>query len=161
MDFRYQSGDETKTVRIERDGDQYIVTVGDHTYRVAVQRSTAEMLAFSVGDQHYRATVAADGPQHYVAFDANVFTLTKADSSQRRRTNAAEGGSLTATMPGQVVKILVAEGDAVKRGQPLIILEAMKMEMRIAAPADGQVTRLLVSVGQIVERGQRLLELSS
>src|ERR1041385_1125077 len=160
MEYRYQSGDEVKTVRIERDGEGYIVTVGEKTYRVAVQRSTPDTLAFSMDGQHYRATVAADTQQRYVAFDANVFTFTKADSAQPRRTSAAEDGNLTATMPGQVVKILVAEGDSVKRGQALVVIEAMKMEMRIAAPADGQVAKLLVSVGQIVERGQRLLELS-
>jgi len=160
VEFRYQSGDELKTVQIERDGERYIVNVSGQTYRVAVQRSTADTLAFSIDDQHYRATVAADGPQHYVAFDSNIFTFTKAESVQVRRTNTAVESGLTATMPGQVVKVLVAEGDVVKRGQPLVIIEAMKMEMRIAAPADGQVATLLVTVGQIVERGQRLLEFS-
>jgi biotin carboxyl carrier protein len=64
-------------------------------------------------------------------------------------------------MPGQVVKILVAEGEAVRRGQPLMVLEAMKMEIRINAPRDGHVTRLLCQPGQVVERGQTLLELTS
>ena len=160
MEFRYQSGDEVKVVQIERDGEHYRVTVGGKTYQVAVQRSTTDMLAFSVDDKHYRATIAADGPQRHVAFDANIFTFTKAESVQSRRTSATEDSSLTATMPGQVVKVLVAEGDTVKRGQPLVVIEAMKMEMRIAAPADGHVAKLLVTVGQIVERGQRLLEFS-
>jgi biotin carboxyl carrier protein len=160
MEFRYQSGDETKTVQVERDGEHYVVTVGEHTYRVAVQRSTPESLSFSVDDQHYGATIASDGSRRYVAFDADVFTFTKAEATERRKAKTAEEGNLTATMPGQVARVLVSAGDVVKRGQPLIVLEAMKMEMRIAAPADGQVVRLMVSAGQIVERGQRLLELS-
>jgi biotin carboxyl carrier protein len=61
-------------------------------------------------------------------------------------------------MPGQVVDVLVAEGETVTRGQTLVILEAMKMEIRAAAPADGRVKRLLVGKGDVVERGQHLVE---
>jgi biotin carboxyl carrier protein len=62
-------------------------------------------------------------------------------------------------MPGQVVNVLVSEGDSVERGQTLLVLEAMKMEIRVAAPAAGRVKRLLTEKGQIVERGQRLAEI--
>jgi biotin carboxyl carrier protein len=62
-------------------------------------------------------------------------------------------------MHGQVVKILVSEGDSVTHSQPLMLLEAMKMEIRITAPRDGRVARILCSAGQIVERGQTLIEL--
>jgi biotin carboxyl carrier protein len=160
VEYRYQVGDETKSVQVERDGEHYVVTVGDQPYRVAVQRSMPETLSFTIDGQHYRAAIAADGPRRYVAFDAKVFAFTKAEATEQRKAKTTEAGNLTATMPGQVVKVLVSEGDSVKRGQPLIIVEAMKMEMRVAAPADGQVVKLLVSTGQIVERGQRLLELS-
>jgi biotin carboxyl carrier protein len=64
-------------------------------------------------------------------------------------------------MPGQVTRVLIAEGDPVQRGQPLIILEAMKMEIKIAAPHDGRVAKVLVKPGQVVERGQALIEIST
>jgi biotin carboxyl carrier protein len=60
-----------------------------------------------------------------------------------------------------VREVLVAEGDTVQRGQTLVILEAMKMEIRVAAPGDGQVRRLLVRQGDVVERGQRLVEIEA
>ncbi len=66
---------------------------------------------------------------------------------------ALAAGSLVAPMPGTVVRLAVAAGDAVKTGDPLLWLEAMKMEHRIAAPADGVVTELPVLVGQQVEVG--------
>ena len=56
--------------------------------------------------------------------------------------------SLTATMPGVVLEIPVAEGDQVERGQTLVLLEAMKMELRITAPHAGQVRKLLCTAGQ-------------
>ncbi len=60
-------------------------------------------------------------------------------------------------MPGQVLEILVAEGDTVRQGAPLVILEAMKMETRISAPTGGIVTTLNCALGDVVERGQTLV----
>ena len=60
-------------------------------------------------------------------------------------------------MPGQVRAVNVGEGDAVTKGQTLLVLEAMKMEIRIHAPQDGTVKKLFVKQGQTVEREQSLL----
>jgi biotin carboxyl carrier protein len=68
--------------------------------------------------------------------------------------------ALRAEMPGQVRDVLAAEGQQVSKGQTLLLLEAMKMEMRVAAPFAGRVERLPVAEGQVVERGQVLAEIS-
>jgi len=162
IDYVYQIGIENQTVRIERDGEMYLVSIGEKKYRVQLERSQSGEIAFSIGNKHYRAYVASDGSRRWVAFDANVIALTKADLTQNRAVRHRSGtDSLNATMPGQVVKVLASEGEVIKRGQPLIVLEAMKMELRLTAPHDGRVIRLLVRPGDIVERGQRLLEVSS
>jgi biotin carboxyl carrier protein len=62
-------------------------------------------------------------------------------------------------MPGQVRSVEVAPGQAVKKGQTLVVVEAMKMEMRVQAPRDGTVKRLLARQGDTVERGQLLVEM--
>jgi len=72
---------------------------------------------------------------------------------------AAEGGRLTAPMPGKVVAFLVQTGEAVRKGQPLAVLEAMKMEHTIAAPADGTVAEWLYAPGDQVPEGAQLLRL--
>jgi biotin carboxyl carrier protein len=64
-------------------------------------------------------------------------------------------------MPGLVLDVLVAEGDPVERGDVLVLLSAMKMELRIAAPAAGQVTKVHCQAGQVVERGQALVEITA
>jgi biotin carboxyl carrier protein len=89
---------------------------------------------------------------------------TEAMESRGSRTGAAAGavagkGAITAIMPGRVVRVLVQEGDAVRHGQVLAILEAMKMENELTAPADGTVKRVLVSPGGNVELGQPLIEI--
>ena len=72
----------------------------------------------------------------------------------------AEGGRLTAPMPGKVVSFAVKAGDKVSQGQPLAVMEAMKMEHTIAAPADGVVQELLYAPGDQVSEGSELLKIA-
>jgi biotin carboxyl carrier protein len=66
---------------------------------------------------------------------------------------------LEAAMPGQVRAVLVNEGDLVEKGQALALLEAMKMEIRVAAPHAGRVAKVFIAAGQVVDRGQQLFDL--
>ncbi|RLF81410.1 pyruvate carboxylase, partial [Thermococci archaeon] len=72
---------------------------------------------------------------------------------------AAGEGVVSAPMPGKILRILVREGDQVKVGQGLLVLEAMKMENEIPSPKDGVVRRILVKEGDTVDTGQPLIEL--
>jgi biotin carboxyl carrier protein len=73
---------------------------------------------------------------------------------------AVKGGFM-APMPGKVVKVHVKEGDAVKRGQVLLVLEAMKMEQTTVSPADGVVQQVLVREGDQVTAGQILVVMAN
>jgi len=68
-----------------------------------------------------------------------------------------DGGRLTAPMPGKVVAVLVGKGQEVKKGDALVIMEAMKMEHTIAAPGDGMVEDVLYAIGDQVADGAPLL----
>ena len=70
---------------------------------------------------------------------------------------AGAGGTLTAPMPGKVVKLLVKEGDAIEEGQTLLILEAMKMQNEYKSTASGKITKLFAQEGAAVETGAPLL----
>ncbi len=69
------------------------------------------------------------------------------------------GGKVTAPIPGRVAGVAVAVGEIVKRGQVLVVLEAMKMELSLSAPADGVVTGVRCAVGDMVDEGRELVEL--
>ena len=93
-----------------------------------------------------------------------TWMLERPQPQQKRRGAGAGGpssGQIEAAMPGLVLDVLVAEGDRVERGDVLVLLSAMKMELRIAAPAAGQVTKVYCQAGQVVERGQTLVEIVS
>ncbi|ACL76088.1 biotin/lipoyl-containing protein [Ruminiclostridium cellulolyticum] len=73
---------------------------------------------------------------------------------------AGKAGDVAAPMPGTVLKVKVAIGDEVKKGQVLLILEAMKMENEIVAPADGKVTALNVEAGKSVTAGELMVSIA-
>jgi 3-methylcrotonyl-CoA carboxylase alpha subunit len=83
------------------------------------------------------------------------------DVLSRAGETGTEGGRLTAPMPGKVVSIAVKSGDKVQKGQALAVMEAMKMEHTIAAPADGVVAEVLYAPGDQVTEGAELLRLSA
>ena len=72
----------------------------------------------------------------------------------------AAGETISSPMPGNVLRIEVTQGAAVKKGQILLILEAMKMENEIVAPRDGTVAQIVTSKGSVVETGTPLIVLS-
>jgi len=103
--------------------------------------------------------VAAAGIQ-WVSLNGEVYRF-EADQPMpgRRRRSALATGSLTAPMPATVRRIEVKPGQAVRRGDVLIVLEAMKMELPVRATADGTVARLNCREGELVQPGQELAEL--
>lgn len=159
--FNYQVGDEIKTVTIERDGDRFRAVVGDAVYTVVARLWQPGEFDLEVNGQRLRAHVAHDESQLYVAVAGNIWTLKRSPSPRQRRGigHSSETGSLEATMPGLVLDVLTQDGAEVARGDTLVILEAMKMELRLTAPYAGRVRRVYCTAGQVVERGQVLVEM--
>ncbi len=104
------------------------------------------------------AWVAASGEVRWVFLDGQVFRFDVETTTARRRASAHRG-SLSAPMPATVIRIAVQPGAAVKRGETLIVLEAMKMELPIRAGADGVVTEIRCREGELVQPGTTLIEI--
>jgi 3-methylcrotonyl-CoA carboxylase alpha subunit len=102
-------------------------------------------------------TVRRDGELLHVFTGGQHYTLHYADPMAHAGETEAAGGRLTAPMPGKVVAVIARDGQTVKKGEPLVIMEAMKMEHTIAAPSDGLVEEILYAVGDQVADGAPLL----
>jgi 3-methylcrotonyl-CoA carboxylase alpha subunit len=94
-----------------------------------------------------------------VFHDAATHTLQFVDPLSLESAAEQAGGRLTAPMPGRIVQVLVEAGAQVRRGAPLVILEAMKMEYTITAPADGVIAKVRYAPGDVVEEGAELISL--
>jgi 3-methylcrotonyl-CoA carboxylase alpha subunit len=102
-------------------------------------------------------TVAAGGVR-WVFVDGRVYELAEARPRGGAR-SGAQHGSLTAPMPATVLRVLVKVGDAVKRGDTLVILEAMKMELPVRAATAGTVRAVQCREGELVQPGLTLIEI--
>jgi biotin carboxyl carrier protein len=139
---------------------RFRAAIGGHVYVLNGQRDASGTwsLAFDDG-RRVLAHVAASGEGWIAQLNGQIYRVSPPSPVKRRGATRSGSGSLDAQMPGQVTAVLVQDGDRISRGQTLVILEAMKMELRVTAPADGIAAQVLVSAGQVVERGQRLVEL--
>ncbi|MDZ4123366.1 MAG: biotin carboxylase N-terminal domain-containing protein, partial [Hydrogenophaga sp.] len=97
----------------------------------------------------------------YIFCALGATQITEIDALAHAGVAAADGGRLTAPMPGKVLSFAVKAGDVIKKGQALAVMEAMKMEHTIAAPADGTVAELLYAPGDQVSEGAELLKITA
>ena len=149
----YTAGERTLTVAYEMRGDQAEVGVaGAAASPVRLYSCTPELVDLELDGVRRRIRVERDGPVRYADSALGASTLTEVSPFPEPASEAA-AGSLTAPTPGTVVRVFAQPGDTVQAGQPLIVLEAMKMEHQVRAPAAGQLVELRVSVGQTVEQG--------
>jgi 3-methylcrotonyl-CoA carboxylase alpha subunit len=128
-----------------------------------VYRADGDALLICFAGQHARVQVFHETQGHddvaHVFAPQGATRITVVDALAHAGEVQEAGGRLTAPMPGKVVSFAVAAGDKVKAGQPLAVMEAMKMEHTIAAPADGEVLELLYAPGDQVAEGEELLKL--
>jgi 3-methylcrotonyl-CoA carboxylase alpha subunit len=144
-----------------RDGSLHL-SVADVSATL-VYREDGDALHISYAGQHTRVQVFHEVQGHddvaHVFAPQGATRITVVDALAHAGEVQEAGGRLTAPMPGKVVSFAVAAGDKVKAGQPLAVMEAMKMEHTIAAPADGEVLELLYAPGDQVAEGEELLKL--
>jgi 3-methylcrotonyl-CoA carboxylase alpha subunit len=113
-------------------------------------------LELRLGDVAFDARVLRQGLERWVIVEGASYLLTLEDVLRGLAGEAGASGRIVAPMPGKVTAVLVAEGEAVEAGMPLLRLEAMKMEHTLTAPYDGVVERLDCAVGDLVEEGAEL-----
>ncbi|PQA82187.1 3-methylcrotonyl-CoA carboxylase [Limnohabitans sp. TS-CS-82] len=128
-------------------------------------RAEGDQLAIAFAGQQARVQVfmhveGGDDVAHVFA-PQGATRITLVDALAHAGEAQEAGGRLTAPMPGKVVSFSVNVGDKVKAGQPLAVMEAMKMEHTMAAPADGEVLELLYAPGDQVAEGAELLKLKT
>ena len=136
--------------------------VGEQEIAFAVESQGSERHTLHLGDAVVRVTTYKVGEQVTVFAPQGSALVTEVDVIRHAGEGAGHtAGRLTAPMPGKMVAFLAQAGDKVEKGQPLAVMEAMKMEHTINAPRDGVVAELLFAVGDQVGDGAELLRMES
>jgi acetyl-CoA/propionyl-CoA carboxylase, biotin carboxylase, biotin carboxyl carrier protein len=156
------AGDQGIKARVSVRGDETTVETGGREIRFRLEQvgPTAWRLVDQDGAAHMIRSVENAGVR-WLHIDGEIVAVRAVEASTRRARAARGPEGLEAPMPGAVAQVAVREGDAVAAGQPIVIIEAMKMEHVIRAPRAGRVVALRVRPGDQVEAGAVVAELRS
>lgn len=167
LQFRSAGQEGIVTVLATREGAGYRLVIEGQASHVRGMLGEHGQLQIERDGYGCTATVIVDGEKRHVFFASRALTLLKMDPLAQYASNASNvysasnEGSLIAPMPGKVVALLARADTVLPRGTPLLVLEAMKMEHTICAPAQGKVRRFLYAAGEQVVEGAELVEFES
>jgi biotin carboxyl carrier protein len=149
--------------------DEHHIRFGEDVLEVDLAAVSGEPLySLIVNGESFEGYVYPDEDGWQVLLFGQFYQVRVEDEREKRLRTASQGAShtgaefaLKAPMPGLVVGVFVVEGQAVEKGQTLVILESMKMQNELRAPFAGKVTRLRIKAGESVEQKQTLLNLTA
>ena len=165
MKYFLQCGDrEVEVELVERLGRLEVTVDGEPLEMEHHEIDRLGQVVIQQGPDAYAVSVEGDEHMAHVTLAGHVYSYAMEDERERaahlaERAARGGGGPLKAVMPGFVAEVRVQPGDAVAEGDALLVLEAMKMQNEIQAPADGVVESVAVEAGQAVAAGEVLLVL--
>jgi biotin carboxyl carrier protein len=164
MEYRLKIDDTIIPVEVEKAGsDTMTLSFDGKTRGVQYSRISDHQIHLMIDGVCIQAFIAGDSDEKTVMLRGVSYGVSDADLSEQSRKGkrgpAAIPQEVTPPMPSIVVRILVAEGDRVKKGEAVIVVTAMKMESTLAAPFDGRVTKIHVVEGDKVMPGEILADI--
>jgi len=145
---------------------QVAINLGDEKYLSNASRISSNCLSLIVEDQSYQVYLAEEGSILFISVFGEVYRFESADADgdqkiirERKSTDIEKELTIAAPMPGSLIRMDVKEGDIVKKGQCLAIIEAMKMETGLHATLNGKVKKVFAVKNQQVNTGDILIEL--
>ncbi len=163
----FRDGEKLIEAQVRYQRDQWQITIDGETTLARGKKLDGDAFAVELDDRRLIASVVvpqsdslrgATDDKRSIFLNGTTYTLLRDDPLHLVEAGGAQGGGLTAPMPGKVVALLAQVGQAVEKGTPLLILEAMKMEHTITAPAAGTVKAFCYAAGEQVSDGAALVE---
>lgn len=135
-----------------------IVHINESSYHLLLDNKSYRSQLVSFDSNEKKTVLLINGNEYEIVIEDSTDLLLKKLGINANA--SAKSNTFKAPMPGLIKQIMVAEGQLVKKGDVLLILEAMKMENALKATADGEVKKIAVKEGQAVEKGQLLIDLT-
>lgn len=154
----FKEGEALVDVHVRYRRDHWEITLAGQSTAARGKKLDGDRFAVELDDRRLIASVIAVDDKRTVFLQGSTWTLLRDDPLHRVDAGDSHGGGLTAPMPGKVVALLAQPGQKVEKGTPLLILEAMKMEHTITAPAAGTLKAFCYAAGEQVTDGAALVE---
>jgi len=134
---------------------EYEVTIGDARHRVLVESPCPGELLLNVDGRIYNVIVSSNTLSQSVYINGRQFRFEKRSALKmlKEERGRPRRRDVKISMPGRVVGVLAAQGDTVREGQPVLVVEAMKMQNELKSPQAGRVSRICYKAGEYVEAG--------
>jgi 3-methylcrotonyl-CoA carboxylase alpha subunit len=156
--MRLWSGEERHDVVVRPDADGVNVLVDGESLSLSVEEVSPGRWLARQGSRVEPFACVREGDAVHLFWGGVVYVLRE-EKEGERRVQRHQGGALEAPMPGKVIKVSVEPGQAVKKGDEVLVIEAMKMENALRAPADGVVKSISAKVGDMVAPGVVLVDI--
>ena len=168
MSLEIKINDRTSTVKlINQNGNLLEIEVDDKIYHVDLLHTPDGTFSIIENGKSYNIElVPKNQPKKYTAYTLyQTYDVEIVDAEARYLINRGSNGtavlekSIISPMPGKIVRVLLNEGDVVKKGETVVIIAAMKMESEYKSPADGIIKKIYIKEGETIEGNQVLVEL--
>jgi acetyl/propionyl-CoA carboxylase alpha subunit len=161
MRLSVQMDRRTHTVALLRHGAGGRVWIGEACYEAELSRAAGGEHLLTLDGKAHGLWIASHGETAWVHAFGRAWEISLLDPVKQAGAGHDESDLAVAPMPGTVVEIMVSVGEVVSRGQPLVVIESMKMQTTLAAGRDGTVAELPVAPGEAFNRGALLARLAA
>ena len=158
MFINYEHENHVYNVSIERRDKHYFITYDNTEYKVQAEETKPGQLKIKLGDRIVKSVITEGEKEKYVFVDGEVFKVRPVELTGMKKSKRKDDGDLSSPISGKVVSVKVKNGQSVKKGSVLMVIEAMKMEYLIRAPFDGKVKKVNFKEKDQIEIGQNTVE---
>jgi len=160
MFINYEHENHVYNVTVERRKNQYFVIYDNTEYKVKADEIKPGHLKIKLGDRVIKCVITKGDKDKFVFVDGDVFKVKNIELTGSKKTKKKNEGNLNSPISGKVVSVKVKDRDKVKKGDVLMIIEAMKMEYLIRAPYNGMIKKVNFKENNQIEIGQNTVEIT-
>ncbi len=159
MDFSFWLNDKEFRLNLEEKTESDIlVSLGKRKYHVSVEFLSPDEILLNIDGKIYDIIINSNSSYYSVSVNGKSFKIERKSAQRilKEKVEKPKKQDIRTSMPGRVVKVFVEEGSKVKEGQPILVLEAMKMQNEIKSPRSGIIITINPKAGDAVETGSLL-----
>lgn len=159
MFINYEHKNHVYNVTTERRDKYFFITYNNTEYKVEAEEVKPGQLKIKIGKRIIKSVITEGDKEKYVFVDGNVFKVKPVELTGTKKKKQKDDGDLSSPISGKVVNVKVKKDNLVKKGQVLMVIEAMKMEYLIRAPFNGKIKKVNFKEKDQIEIGQNTVEI--